>query len=74
MDDFGPPRAWLAAEKARGLKDVKMNYLSVFMVAAISRKVEPDPIRPRYRITEPGSEVRFVPEGVEPVPADQPGA
>jgi two-component system, OmpR family, KDP operon response regulator KdpE len=60
-------------EKVWGLKDVKNNYVSVFMVA-IRRKLEPDPTNPRYLITEPGSGVRFVPEGVEPVPADQPGA
>ena len=64
----------LAAENACGLKDVKMNYLSVFMAAAIGRKLRADPIHPRYLITEPGSEVRFVPKGVESVPADQPGA
>ena len=46
-----------------GLKDVKTNYLRVFMVA-IRRKLEPDPAHPRYFVTEPGSGIRFVPEGV----------
>jgi two-component system, OmpR family, KDP operon response regulator KdpE len=48
-----------------GLKDVKTNYLRVFMVA-IRRKLEPDPAHPRYFITETGSGIRFVPEGVVP--------
>jgi two-component system, OmpR family, KDP operon response regulator KdpE len=48
-----------------GLKDAKTNYLRVFMVA-IRRKLEPDPAHPRYFITEPGSGIRFVPEGVKP--------
>ena len=47
-----------------GLKDVKTNYLRVFMVA-IRRKLEPDPAHPRYFVTEPGSGIRFVPEGVK---------
>jgi two-component system KDP operon response regulator KdpE len=51
-------------EQIWGLRDVKTNYLRVFMVA-IRRKLEPDPTRPRYFITEPGSGIRFVPEGVE---------
>jgi two-component system KDP operon response regulator KdpE len=37
------------------------NYLRVFM-AQIRRKLEPDPARPRYFLTEPGMGVRFVPE------------
>lgn len=45
-----------------GLRDAKSNLLRVFMVA-IRRKLEPDPSRPRYFITEPGSGLRFVPEG-----------
>jgi two-component system KDP operon response regulator KdpE len=52
-------------EEVWGLRDVKTNYLRVFMVA-IRRKLEPDPARPRYFITEPGSGIRFVPEGVPP--------
>ncbi|HYA44129.1 MAG TPA: response regulator [Acidimicrobiales bacterium] len=45
-----------------GLRDAKSNLLRVFMVA-IRRKLEPDPSRPRYFITEPGSGLRFLPEG-----------
>ena len=51
-------------EEVWGLKDTKTNYLRVFMVA-IRRKLEPDPAHPRYFITEPGSGIRFVPEGLE---------
>jgi two-component system, OmpR family, KDP operon response regulator KdpE len=47
------------------LKDAKTNYLRVFMVA-IRRKLEPDPAHPRYFVTEQGSGIRFVPEGVKP--------
>jgi two-component system KDP operon response regulator KdpE len=36
------------------------NYLRVFM-AQIRRKLEPDPSRPVYFVTEPGLGVRFVP-------------
>jgi len=36
------------------------NYLRQFM-AQLRRKLEPDPIRPRYFLTEPGMGVRFVP-------------
>jgi two-component system KDP operon response regulator KdpE len=36
--------------------------LRVFMTA-IRRKLEPDPSHPRYFVTEPGSGLRFVPEG-----------
>jgi two-component system, OmpR family, KDP operon response regulator KdpE len=50
-------------EQVWGLKDHKTNYVRVFMVA-IRRKLEPDPSRPRYFITEPGAGIRFVPEGV----------
>lgn len=46
-----------------GLRDGKTNLLRVFMVA-IRRKLEPDPSHPRYFVTEPGSGLRFVPEGV----------
>ncbi len=45
-----------------GLRDARSNLLRVFMVA-IRRKLEPDPARPRYFITEPGTGLRFVPEG-----------
>jgi two-component system KDP operon response regulator KdpE len=37
------------------------NYLRVYM-AQIRRKLEPDPSRPRYFITEPGMGYRFEPE------------
>ena len=49
-----------------GLKETKTNYVRVFLVA-LRRKLEPDPTHPRYIVTEPGSGIRFVPEG-----ADQP--
>jgi two-component system KDP operon response regulator KdpE len=39
------------------------NYLRQFM-AQLRRKLEPDPTRPRYFVTEPGMGIRFVP----PVP------
>jgi two-component system KDP operon response regulator KdpE len=38
------------------------NYLRVFM-AQIRRKLEPDPSRPRYFVTEPGMGIRFVADG-----------
>ena len=47
-------------EQVWGLKDTKTNYVRVFMVG-IRRKLEPDPSRPRYFLTEPGSGLRFVP-------------
>lgn len=57
-------------EQVWGLQDVKTNYVRVFMVA-IRKKLEPDPSHPRYFITEPGSGIRFVPEGLqEPAPHD----
>jgi two-component system KDP operon response regulator KdpE len=56
-------------EEVWGLKDTKTNYLRVFMVA-IRRKLEPDPAHPQYFITEPGSGIRFVPEGLEPKSTD----
>ncbi len=37
------------------------NYLRVYM-AQIRRKLEPDPARPRYFVTEPGMGYRFEPE------------
>jgi two-component system KDP operon response regulator KdpE len=39
------------------------NYLRVYM-AQIRRKLEPDPARPRFFITEPGMGYRFEPEPV----------
>ena len=33
-------------------------------MVAIRRKLEPDPSKPRYFITEPGFGLRFVPEGI----------
>ena len=38
------------------------NYLRVY-VAQLRRKLEPDPSRPRYLITEPGMGYRFVAHG-----------
>jgi two-component system KDP operon response regulator KdpE len=49
-------------EQVWGLRDTKTNYVRVFMVA-IRKKLEPDPTHPRYFVTEPGSGIRFVPEG-----------
>ncbi len=49
-------------EQVWGLSDVKSNYVRVLMVA-VRRKLEPDPSKPRYFITEPGSGLRFLPEG-----------
>ncbi len=46
-----------------GLNDITNNYVRVFLVA-IRRKLEPDPARPRYFITEPGCGVRFLPAGL----------
>jgi two-component system KDP operon response regulator KdpE len=46
------------------------NYLRVYM-AHLRRKLEPDPSRPRYLLTEPGMGYRFTPEpaaGPEPDP------
>ena len=53
-------------EQVWGLEDTKTNYVRVFMVA-IRKKLEPDAARPRYFITEPGSGLRFVPEGADGV-------
>jgi two-component system KDP operon response regulator KdpE len=36
------------------------NYLRQFM-AQLRRKLEPDPARPRYFVTEPGMGIRFLP-------------
>jgi two-component system KDP operon response regulator KdpE len=49
-------------EKVWGLKDTKSGVVRVFL-ATIRRKLEPDPAHPRYFLTEPGSGIRFVPEG-----------
>jgi two-component system, OmpR family, KDP operon response regulator KdpE len=38
------------------------NYLRVYM-AQLRRKLEPDPSRPRYLLTEPGMGYRFLPAG-----------
>lgn len=43
-----------------GLKDTKNNYVRVYL-AAIRRKLEPNPGAPRYFLTEPRSGVRFDP-------------
>lgn len=40
--------------------DTETHYLRVFM-AQVRRKLEPEPARPRYFITEPGMGYRFVP-------------
>jgi len=60
-------------EQVWGLSDVKTNYVRVFMVS-IRKKLEPDPAHPRYFLTEPGSGLRFVPEGAttdeQPAPAE----
>jgi len=45
------------------------NYLRQFM-AQLRRKLEPDPARPRYFLTEPGMGIRFVPAP----PPGEPGA
>ena len=47
-------------ERVWGLKDTKNNYVRVYL-AAIRRKLEPDPAHPRYFLTEPRSGVRFDP-------------
>jgi two-component system, OmpR family, KDP operon response regulator KdpE len=49
-------------EQVWGLTNAKTNYVRVFMVA-IRKKLEPDAAHPRYFLTEPGSGLRFVPEG-----------
>jgi two-component system KDP operon response regulator KdpE len=56
-------------EQVWGLSDIKTNYVRVLMVA-VRRKLEPDPSHPRYFITEPGSGLRFVPEGTTEGAAD----
>jgi len=47
-------------ERVWGLKDTKNNYVRVYL-AAIRRKLEPDPTHPRYFLTEPRSGIRFDP-------------
>jgi two-component system KDP operon response regulator KdpE len=42
--------------------ETETNYLRVFM-AQLRRKLEPEPARPRYLITEPGMGYRFSPTG-----------
>ena len=44
------------------------NYLRVYL-AQLRRKLEPDPARPRYLITEPGMGYRFEP--ARPTPPDR---
>lgn len=53
-------------EQVWGLTDAKTNYVRVFMVA-IRRKLEPDPVHPRYFVTEPGSGIRFVQDPKDPI-------
>jgi two-component system, OmpR family, KDP operon response regulator KdpE len=48
------------------------NYLRVYM-AQIRRKLEPDPSRPRYFITEPGMGYRFDPGDTSPTSDDEVG-
>jgi DNA-binding winged helix-turn-helix (wHTH) protein len=47
-------------EHVWGLKDTKNNYVRVYL-AAIRRKLEPDPTHARYFLTEPRSGIRFDP-------------
>ena len=49
-------------EEVWNLRGNRTAYLRVFMVA-VRRKLEPDPTRPKYFITEPGCGLRLVPEG-----------
>jgi two-component system KDP operon response regulator KdpE len=46
------------------------NYLRVYM-AQIRRKLEPDPTRPRYFLTEPGMGYRFQPGEPAPMPTEK---
>ncbi len=41
---------------------VESNYLHVY-VSQLRRKIEPDPTRPRYLLTEPGAGYRLVDPG-----------
>jgi two-component system KDP operon response regulator KdpE len=45
-------------EQVWGLRNTKNNYVRVYM-SAIRRKLEPDPARPRYFLTEPRCGIRF---------------
>jgi two-component system KDP operon response regulator KdpE len=59
-------------DKVWGLRDAKSGVVRVFL-ATIRRKLEPDPSNPRYFLTEPGSGIRFVPEGTtDPDPDPDP--
>lgn len=49
-------------ERVWGLTNTKNNYVRVYL-AAIRRKLEPEPRRPRYFLTEPRLGVRFDPGG-----------
>jgi len=49
-------------QKVWGISESKTNYIRVYMVN-IRKKLEPDPAHPVYFLTEPGSGVRFDPEG-----------
>ena len=42
------------------------NYLRLYL-AQLRRKLEPEPSRPRYLLTEPGMGYRFEPARLEPV-------
>jgi two-component system KDP operon response regulator KdpE len=53
------PQRQLLAEVWGPGYTVETNYLRVF-VAGLRRKLEPDPSRPRYLLTEPGMGYRFV--------------
>ncbi len=55
-------------EQVWGLRDSKSGVVRVFL-ATVRRKLEPDPSHPKYFLTEPGSGIRFVPEGA--VAADE---
>jgi two-component system, OmpR family, KDP operon response regulator KdpE len=52
-------------ERVWGLTDTKNNYVRVHL-AAIRRKLEPDPTHPRYFLTEPRSGIRFDPGETPP--------
>jgi len=49
-------------EEVWGLRDSRSGVVRVFL-ATVRRKLEPDPAHPKYFLTEPGSGIRFVPEG-----------
>jgi two-component system, OmpR family, KDP operon response regulator KdpE len=54
-------------ERVWGLTNTKNNYVRVYL-AAIRRKLEPEPRRPRYFLTEPRLGVRFDPAGAPDAP------